>query len=125
MGISLDQWRVSIGLFHCCSIGSYHAVTVRVNVSFIWELLKNIFLLFNIGCKKLQQYLNTCFLNLQFSIIMLLLLLETGDVESNPGPTHEYTLSVLHLNIMSIRKKVSYSQDNFMDFEVLCFQKRI
>ena len=85
--------------------------------------MKNIFLLFNIGCKKLQQYLNTCFLNLQFSIVMLLLLLEAGEVESNTGPTHEHTLCVLHLNIRSTRNKISYLQDNFMDFEILCFSE--
>ena len=84
------------------------AITARVNVSFIWELLKNIVLPFNIGSKKLQQYLNTCFLNLQFSMVMPLLLLEAGDVLSKPGRTHEHTLFVLHLNIRSIRNKISY-----------------
>ena len=54
---------------------------------------------------------------------MLLLLLEAGDVESNPGPTHEQILSVLHLNIRSIRNKISYLQDNFTDFEVLSFSE--
>ena len=54
---------------------------------------------------------------------MLLLLLEAGDVESNPGPTHEHTLSVLRLNIRRIKNKISYLQDNFMDFEILCFSE--
>ena len=54
---------------------------------------------------------------------MLLLLLEAGDVESNPGPTYEHTVSVRHLNIRSIRDKINYLQDSFMDFEVSCFSE--
>ena len=86
----IDRYFVrSVEGLHCpfqrCIIGSYHAFTVRINKRFILELLNNVSLLFNIGYKKLQQYLDTYFLYLQFSIVMLLLLLETGDDESNPG----------------------------------------
>ena len=55
---------------------------------------------------KFHQYLEAGFLNIQFAVVLLLLLLEAGDIESNPGPNPENTLSVLHLNIRSIRNKI-------------------
>ena len=72
---------------------------------------------------KFNQYLEACFLNVQFSLVLILLLLEAGDIESNPDPNPEHTLSVLHLNIRSIRNKIDYLKDNFIDFEVLCFSE--
>ena len=35
---------------------------------------------------------------------------------------HDY-LSVLHLNVRGIRNKINYLQDNFMDFEILCYSE--
>ena len=67
------------------------------------------------------MYIEACFLNLQFLLVMILLLLEAGDVEINPGPIPENTLSALHLNIRSIRNKIEYLRDNFTDFDILCF----
>ncbi len=55
-------------------------------------------------------------------IFCLMLLIRAGDVESNPGPTNESgSLSILHLNIRSIRNKISYIEDTFADFDILCF----
>ncbi|MCN4145105.1 MAG: endonuclease/exonuclease/phosphatase family protein, partial [Thiohalomonas sp.] len=51
-------------------------------------------------------------------------MLEAGDVESNPGPrrlTHD--LSILHLNIRSIRNKLDYIKDNYLDFDILTFSE--
>ncbi len=41
----------------------------------------------------------------------------------NPGPTPDGTpcLSILHQNIRSIRNKLEYIKDTFLDFDVLCF----
>ena len=72
---------------------------------------------------KFHQYLEACFLNIKFAVVIILLLLEAGDVESNPGPNPENTLSVLHLNIRSIRNKIDFLIDNFTDFEVACFSE--
>ena len=55
---------------------------------------------------------------------MPLLFLEAADVESNPGPTHEHTLSVLHLNIRSITKSVIYKTILWI-LKSYVFQKRI
>ena len=50
-----------------------------------------------------------------------MVLLQAGDIELNPGPETIHDLSVLHLNIRSIRNKVEYIVDNFLDFQILCF----
>ena len=55
--------------------------------------------------------------------VVWLLLLVSGDIESNPGQVNlrEHSVSVLHCNIRSIRNKLDYIIDNFYDFECLCF----
>ena len=67
-----------------------------------------------------QKQLESSFCNFQFSLVMCLLLLEAGDSESNPGPDNEHLLSILHLNIRSIRNKISYIQDQLSDFDIIC-----
>ena len=124
MGICLEQWRVAVGLFHRCKIGGHHTFLLNINpIWFVRELLKNVFLFFNMFCGKFHRLLDASILNYQFSIIMILLLSEAGDVERNPGPNPDHTLSFLHLNIRSIRNKIDFLKDNFMDFEVLCFSE--
>ena len=124
MGICLEQWRVAVGLFHRCKIGGHHTFLLNINpIWFVRELLKNVFLFFNMFCGKFHRLLDASILNYQFSIIMILLLLEAGDVERNPGPNPDHTLSFLHLNIRSIRNKIDFLKDNFTDFEVLCFSE--
>lgn len=46
----------------------------------------------------------------------------SGDIELNPGPQFlGHSLSVLHVNIRSIRHKLEYIKDQFLDFDILCF----
>ena len=54
--------------------------------------------------------------------MLILLLLEAGDIEMNPGPNIiNNSLSILHSNIRSIRNKLDYITENFLDFDILCF----
>ena len=56
-----------------------------------------------------------------FYLIQLLLII-SGDVEINPGPSDTpHCLSVLHSSIRRIRNKVNYIKDIFLEFNVLCF----
>ena len=56
--------------------------------------------------------------NIYFKIVLILLLLEAGDIERNPGPTTiNDSLSILHCNIRSIRNKLDYITENLLDFE--------
>ena len=54
---------------------------------------------------------------------MFLLLLQAGDIETNPGPENGYKLSILHLNVRSIRNKLDFILDNFSEFNILCFSE--
>ena len=61
--------------------------------------------------------------NIETASIVGLLLLMSGDVESNPGPVNlrEHSVSIVHCNMRSIRNKLEYIIDHFCDFECLCF----
>ena len=59
---------------------------------------------------------------LLIAIVMQILLLICGDVEANPGPNSaSYSISILHLNIRSIRQKFEFIKENFLDYDILCF----
>ena len=65
-------------------------------------------------------------LNLEFSVVVLLLVIMSGDVLENPGPdlntsADSDSLSIIHLNIRSIRNKIHYIKDSLADFDILCF----
>ena len=51
-------------------------------------------------CKLLSFVFNDIVCNLYFKIVLILLLLEAGDIEMNPGPdTINSSLSILHSNL--------------------------
>ena len=54
---------------------------------------------------------------------MFLLLLQAGDIETNPGPENAYEVSIFHLNIRSIRNKLDFILDIFSEFNILCFSE--
>ena len=125
MGICLEQWRVSIGLFHCCLSGGYQTVILLYHFSLLFVLfcLNKVFQYFKYACKWLQCLLESSFFNFQFMLVMCILLLEAGDIERNPGPGTDNAVSILHLNVRSIRNKIKYIQDNFTDLDILCFSE--
>ena len=48
--------------------------------------------------------------------------MSASDVERNPGPVQTiYDLSIFQLNIKSIRNKIDFIKDTFIDFNILCF----
>jgi hypothetical protein len=52
---------------------------------------------------------------------LLLILLISGDIESNPGPSVWQSLDILHLNSRSIRNKTDSNKYLIKDFHILCF----
>ncbi len=61
-------------------------------------------------------------LNIYLAFASVLLILLAGDVAENPGPdSFTGSLSILHLNIRSIRNKINYIEDCLTDFDILCF----
>ena len=64
--------------------------------------------------------------NANFIHVIALLLLLSGDVELNPGPDFDTNddlgaLSLIHLNIRSIRHKLDYIFETLSDYDILCF----
>ncbi len=59
--------------------------------------------------------------SIYIAVFAIFLLIFVGEeiFLKNPGP--EMSLSILHLNIRSIRNKISYIEDTFLDFNILCF----
>ena len=130
-GSDLSAWRVSIGLFHskfnnCCitfqpniRLGKTHIDLVRLTVSFMLKtLLLCIGSFLSIGEKNLKEN------SVQLSLLILLIILQAGDVERNPGPVSSgksFLLSILHCNIRSVRNKLNFIRDEFLDFNILCF----
>ena len=106
-------------------VGNYHtsAFMIKLSLLRIWNLFRNILSNFKRACSISQNLLESCFYNFQFSILTFLRLLEAGDIESNPGSVNEHSLSILHLNIRSIRNKISYIQDYLSDFNIVCFSE--
>ncbi len=66
-------------------------------------------------------------LNVDYFLLSVSRIILSGDIETNPGPTtntnrlSNASLSIAHLNIRSIRNKLEYIKDNYLDFDVLCF----
>ena len=64
--------------------------------------------------------------NLYFKTVLIFLLLESDNIEMNPGPNNiNNSLSILHSNIRSIHNKFDYITENFLDFDILCFSHAI
>lgn len=122
MGDGICQWRVTVGLFYnkCQRLAT--RCKVRLNISF------NIFffpLILNIIYKLVKALIswNKLVLDQYFHLsLSYFLLILCGDIELNPGPQSlGHSLSILHLNIRSIRTKLEYIKNKFLDFDILCF----
>ncbi|MCG8113297.1 MAG: endonuclease/exonuclease/phosphatase family protein, partial [Candidatus Thiodiazotropha taylori] len=75
-------------------------------------------------CLLVNKVLGDSTCNNHFNFILLLLVLEAYDVEVNPGPENNISdLSILHLNIRSIRNKLDFINNNLLDFDILCFSE--
>ena len=59
-----------------------------------WTLLAKVTSIFKLVCLVSQQQLESSLCNFQFSLVMFLLLLEAGDIESNPGPDNEHSFII-------------------------------
>ncbi|XP_021364976.1 uncharacterized protein LOC110457857 [Mizuhopecten yessoensis] len=67
-------------------------------------------------------YILSCIVNnSDFLLIMQLLLLSCNDVQPNPGPeNHDKDLSIFHLNIRSLRNKLSSVEQLASDYDIIC-----
>ena len=86
--------------------------------------------------KKLVQYIKSILFNgekeltekIYFILYFCTLILLAGDVQLNPGPIEQenaFLLSILHCNVRSIRNKLDFIRNEFLDFNIILSQKRI
>ena len=115
------EWRVTVsGFYNRCQRLS---LPCKVSMNFILHLSLCYFIkimkqLLSVAVDAKTKFLHECF----YYILIQLLLIISGDVEINPGPNDTpHCLSVLSSNIRSIRNKLNYIKDNFLEFNVLCF----
>ena len=121
MGNGLDQWRASIGLFNSKCIFNQR-VKVSFSMAFIFHYMKYLQKWTGNNYKLLSLALKDLICSLYFKIVLILLLLEAGDIEMNPGPNIiNNSLSILHSIIRSIRNKLDCITEIFLDFDILCF----
>ena len=119
MGNSIEQYRAAIGLFYLSGRGTYKVYSSLVfPCKYIFQFFKLTYRLLTRGMAFIIQ--KSVYINfyLQFFTFVLL---ACGDIEVNPGPTTESVLDILHLNIRSIRHKLSYLNSFVNDFDILCF----
>ena len=65
--------------------------------------------------------------NLNYYLTLKITILPSGDIESNPGPVsadgYSKEISVVHLNVRSIRTKLELIFNDFSDHDILCFKE--
>ena len=128
MGNDVTSWRMAIGVFNNRS-SSISKCLIFEHPSCLMIIL---LILFNFK-QRVASYCNifcrfTCdsILSVDVSLVVLLLVLMSGDVAENPGPfenSHDAQncISIAHLNIRSIRTKLDNIKDFLTDFDILCF----
>ena len=124
MNILIDKWRASIGLFYGITArvnnGKNYCWSSKIFVKYLTSLFKVTQAIFSLHVYLFKDVIKNSHITL---IIMTLLFLAFG-IEQNPGPSHTLAnLSILHLNVRSIRNKTDFIEDNFLDFNILCFSE--
>ena len=121
-----------------CILSSLISYTLRCNrsmVCFIRQVYScfylcflhttaNFILISQVGL--LSGYTNSDDVCLRTSLLLYFLsltILLSNDVEKNPGPEIDgnNNISIIHLNVRSIRNKFDYIVDFMSDFDILCF----
>ena len=56
-----------------------------------------------------------------YSFFFTFILLLSGDIETNPGPSAESVLDIFHLNIRSLRNKIDSLNAIVSEYDIVCF----
>ena len=119
MGNDIGMYRLSIGMFY---IRAYSSLVKKMRVFFGFGILNFMKVMLYLQ-KLICMFAQTCHFpfstNIQFTLILLLLLILDNDIHQNPGP-EEYEFSVFHLNARSVRNKLSYLEDIASESSIIC-----
>ena len=124
-------------LSHRVAIGLFYVKTNPLPVKCVYQLCFNfseILLDMYFACKRIvcnyTEFVccNSINLALCICIIKLCLLMLCGDIEENPGPvqgeltrTVQSSISIIHLNVRSLRNKINDITPLVEDFDIACF----
>lgn len=115
MGISLEQYRVSVGTFNSNGVRQFNPVmgmpdhiAYRLFCSLLVEVLREISSCLTVGLLA----------NLSFFFILQILLIVCSDVETNPGPNNQ--LKVCHANVNSLVSKIDLLQSKVINADIIC-----
>ena len=113
---------MAIGNFYNRAYSPNYGRSARVLVEFNLKTYLSLLYRKGLSVIHITHHLLLGSFNLQTTLTILMLVLLSGDIELNPGPDlNDGSVSILHCNTRSIRNKLDYIRDNFLDFEILCF----
>ncbi|VDI24390.1 Hypothetical predicted protein [Mytilus galloprovincialis] len=134
MGVSIEDYRAAIGLFHCTCSKRKSSTYINYNYYTYLEILKiNLhcsFYVFSLAC---LQSINPK-IDIIFLLFVLHFILIVGNIEPNPGPDEnnisstpssvrfseiDKSISICNLNIRSIRNKLEFLNNFTDEFDVL------
>jgi hypothetical protein len=118
MGNDLASYRANIGLCNC-RIQKLHKNELFLSQLFPYistENLSALLITLKIYFSMFLRKILICVLSLEFVFLLMILLINSGDVETNPGSlvqtSDKSSISILHLNIRSIRNKHGFIKEN-------------
>lgn len=120
MGNCIEQYRAAIG-----NIYSACRQVIRLEI-FVFFKLQHILSFINMLMRMCsfssfhRVYGITLYIFL-FMYFYSLVLILSGDIETNPGPTNESVVDIIHLNVRSIRNKIDSLNAIVSDFDIACF----
>ena len=123
MGNDICMYRQSIGLFYIRAyllmFKKYHML-FRLGIpnfsKLLWSHVLSIVRIIGRHCYTPFQS------NIQFTLILLLLLILDNDVHQNPG-SHISELSIFHLNARSVRNKIDYIENIASEASIISITK--
>ena len=118
MGNSIEQYRAAIGIFY---MACRHVTCSAQFVCHIFNFFSFFKRIPTICCYWLCRISSlathvTFFMHFLFFILIL-----SGDIETNPGPSAESVLDIFHLNIRSLRNKIDSLNAIVSEFAIVCF----
>ena len=123
MANDITSHRAAIGAFHCkcyCRFIRKYTFLCRSTFAHTLNQFTDRFRTFFIGVYWcfLFSATKTIVQNNDFQFLLMILLLISMDVESNPGPESE--ISIFNWNTRSVRNKLDYLQDIACEYNILC-----
>ena len=116
------SWRMARGNFYNRAYSLNYGRNARVLVAFNLKTYLSLLYRKGLSLIHITYRLLLGSFNFQTTLTIFMLVLLSGDIELNPGPDlNDGSVSILHCNTRSIRNKLDYIRDNFLDFEILCF----